>query len=988
MLNALRSLYNYVFDRGHEEDKPRRQSPQFQSQRIGGADPICPPAPSHFSPLPSPEFLHPNPQLQPGRFHLQPQDALPPQQDATVVTENRGNYNQTNNGSNVYSDCGTAIFYLQFPNGSSSAQQATPVPPSTSTTTASPTSVTTASPSPENNTSANSIPAALLSSRADPSTIHGDDQTPGQLYASLLSTCRLGYPLWKPSPRRTAAGKEYLINIGDVGVCSDLDPFHTLFNITHGDQVPEDADPLCDVEKDITVDAEYHGGLEILAKPKGAILEQRGESSVFTFELSEKEGALLMLPRGGVLKKLQNTHRFKTRIQSHWRQWYDFAEKAGDLDESQTLCLLTGIERCSTWAMAGWDAKSSRSHNKTDFLKLTVDNVSGRCLWSFRPAGCWAQSARTPTPIHKEPEETVFIRGIWINRMNGSTNTSPSPPPCPSSNDGEDPGASRHSGSPSNRSQSAPHPSRNPQNSSRSFSDTSSSTQESPSDCDHAMHFEGCPSPSDEHQPHEGNTINLSGSAFNTVSHPCHLINKFALELISQIRPPLLDPDCVAFSQDEDWMGVLDSFDEEVPSGTELLRRICGKLKFVVEGGVIYTETMTTAEIERIRQSMSPVTGSRNGGSAVVPVLLQLCEPSGPHTEEEFPEMEISYTESRSSMQDLPASSMDTPVDHSKFSPEHLHSTDNIRAEDPVPSTELGYIWNISDSGYINDCIPDYSAGSSEFMDDPNSPSTTNYPSLEASLFLPRHLTSSRPQSVLSGSDLSATAVESPSISSCGSFPPGFPRPYDPNPFSTAPPFTSFMETPVDKSNGHVTGLVDDLTYDSSDKEGSGFHASKDSPSLAPLKFFDTSHNFDPPRVLDGDPSPDPLDCRVGPSRPVRRRYERPSPYIAPSEGAILSPTVAKPTVLEASSTRRKKEGKYSCHLCSATFTERHGVTSTRFVLILSLVTDLSLLQTISTLIMASSLTSVPGVAKGLEQRILGIVMPRRAVVPSSRPQK
>ncbi|KAJ8088478.1 hypothetical protein PM082_022551 [Marasmius tenuissimus] len=264
MLNTPRSLHSYGFNRGHGEGEPQRQSPQFQSQGIGVADSIYPQAPPYFSTLPSSEFLHPSPQPQSSSCHPQLQDVLPPRQDTAVVTENRGNYNQTNNGSNVYSDCGTAIFYLQFPNGSSSVRQATPLSPSSSATTALPPSSTTTSPPSEN--------------RAGPSTIRKDDRTPGQQYASLLSTCRLGYPLWKPSPRCTAAGQEYMINIGDVGVCSDLDPFHTLFNVTHGEQVPEDVDPLCDMEEDITVDAGYHRELEILAKPKGAISEQREES--------------------------------------------------------------------------------------------------------------------------------------------------------------------------------------------------------------------------------------------------------------------------------------------------------------------------------------------------------------------------------------------------------------------------------------------------------------------------------------------------------------------------------------------------------------------------------------------------------------------------------------------------------------------------------------------------------------------------------------
>ncbi|KAJ8088477.1 hypothetical protein PM082_022550 [Marasmius tenuissimus] len=265
--------------------------------------------------------------------------------------------------------------------------------------------------------------------------------------------------------------------------------------------------------------------------------------------------------------------------------------------------------------------------------------------------------------MHKEPKETVFVRGIWINKMNGRTGTNTSPPRSSGNEDSdgdEDPGGrDRHSGNPYDRSRRAMHSSQNPRNPfyNRSSSNPFSSTQNTLSDYEHTAHSGCCHLPPDVRQPNEGNTIDLSAAAFDIVARPCYLINKLALELISHLRPPSFEFGCVAFSQDEDWMSVLEDLDEEVPSGTELLRRICGKLKFVAEGGTIYTEFMTSTELESIQQSMSLVTGSKMA-STVVPVLFQLCETSVPHTEDdELVGMEISCTESRLSRQDLPGGS-------------------------------------------------------------------------------------------------------------------------------------------------------------------------------------------------------------------------------------------------------------------------------------------------------------------------------------------
>ncbi|KAL0057010.1 hypothetical protein AAF712_016371 [Marasmius tenuissimus] len=167
------------------------------------------------------------------------------------------------------------------------------------------------------------------SSQAEASTRHiemsSGNGIRGQRYASLLSETSPGYPLWKPSPRFTDTGEEHIIQIGDVGVCSDVDPFLALFNITEplgritdGDRVPAGVVPHCDIRGRITVDTGYHQNHKLFTKPPGSILHNvrmdEEDARVFTFNLSAEEGALLILPRGGVLRKLDRTGEFQRRI--------------------------------------------------------------------------------------------------------------------------------------------------------------------------------------------------------------------------------------------------------------------------------------------------------------------------------------------------------------------------------------------------------------------------------------------------------------------------------------------------------------------------------------------------------------------------------------------------------------------------------------------------------------------------------------------------
>ena len=86
-----------------------------------------------------------------------------------------------------------------------------------------------------------------------------------------------------------------------------------------------------------------------------------------------------MLPRGGILRKLDATHEFEERASLHSHSWFEFARREGTLDENQTLCLVTEIERCSEWAMAVWDSISRKSSSTTGSLKLKVNKDTGNC---------------------------------------------------------------------------------------------------------------------------------------------------------------------------------------------------------------------------------------------------------------------------------------------------------------------------------------------------------------------------------------------------------------------------------------------------------------------------------------------------------------------------------------------------------------------------------------------------------------------------------
>ncbi|KAL0058060.1 hypothetical protein AAF712_015274 [Marasmius tenuissimus] len=274
------------------------------------------------------------------------QPELPSQPRETIaassssVTQNVGDFNRTLNGSHVYKNC--SVLLVRFPNGGPSAAPDTDLILNSSQTHSLPDKQRFVS-------SVSDAPASTPSPETQTITDQMIDYTLSQRYGSLLSTGCSGYALWKPSPRCTAAGKEHIISIGDVGVCHDTDPFRTFFNITKARggisriRPPNGVDPPCIIDgDDVTVDSKFYEEYKLLAKPKASILKRSlvsvHRATVYTLKLSAKTGALLMLPRGAVLKKLEKTNEFKKRIVRHWREWYEFAEEEGDLGKSPRPC--------------------------------------------------------------------------------------------------------------------------------------------------------------------------------------------------------------------------------------------------------------------------------------------------------------------------------------------------------------------------------------------------------------------------------------------------------------------------------------------------------------------------------------------------------------------------------------------------------------------------------------------------------------------------
>ncbi|KAK1234527.1 hypothetical protein PQX77_002272 [Marasmius sp. AFHP31] len=462
-------------------------------------------------------------------------------------------------------------------------------------------------------------------------------QTRSELYQTLLLGCKLGFPLWDPSPRRTLDGEHYMPEIGDVGVLCHALPFNTLFNIAqpldspaNKNGVPEGLGPPCELQlRWITIKERNNLSQVPLSQPEGAISDQKrgvtmdGSSSIFTYDLSEKEGALLMLPHGSTLWNLENTAPFEERARLQWRQWFKYAYGHLSPEDGRALYLVTGVERCRTWAMAAWSSISSYTRDRLDSLELTVDSTTGACSWAFPPVRCSTEVAIPPTTKNlQSARETVFIRGFRIDVLDG--NVSLRPPGLSSQPEREmDDSSDRKPDSKASGS-------RDPAPSSNSSSNPSSSSHFSCSGGGNSgasySQFDAGRDP----QTNAARILELVSGCFshndNDFSHPCQVINKLSFWVASQIMPALMDTGFMAFSHDNNWISIMQDSDQRIPPDAEIVRQICSKYKFALKRvDVISPVPMSNSEKNLIKKQLLALSLQQSPDSVTL-VLFDLLE--------------------------------------------------------------------------------------------------------------------------------------------------------------------------------------------------------------------------------------------------------------------------------------------------------------------------------------------------------------------------
>ncbi|KAJ7909983.1 hypothetical protein B0H13DRAFT_618171 [Mycena leptocephala] len=404
-----------------------------------------------------------------------------------------------------------------------------------------------------------------------PLDIIDDNFSESEVYCNQLVRRKRGVPLYGPEPRPSLPA-EYRRNgvaIGDVGRLTPEGTFDFFFNIflpadhpVNNNNVPEDFHPLPSYASNGDISDKDHdpgdhvSTLSVQMRDLGPQLNAFPGGD-FVFRCRAPQGAVLALPYGSHLKKLENLETIRTYATAHAESWYKYINgPRGRRLSNGLLYLVTGWEKAQSWGIATF-------HSVNDEIQLVFRptaraNSPLRYQWSGNPA---KKKSYDPSPINNDPlNQTVFIHGLSISlgttiwrRLWGTVEIREIA-------ESQLESAGRNSMSPTQGSSLL----------SRAFGLSSRDS-----------------ATGGNHQVHSGQVILSDLSPISKIFHPGELINNYILQKVPYAT--------VVMSHDDDWCNILGEDDQrsQVTTVSELLQQIKDQFEIVEQDGAAFLRSVS-----------------------------------------------------------------------------------------------------------------------------------------------------------------------------------------------------------------------------------------------------------------------------------------------------------------------------------------------------------------------------------------------------------
>ncbi|KAJ7707377.1 hypothetical protein B0H17DRAFT_1000461 [Mycena rosella] len=250
-----------------------------------------------------------------------------------------------------------------------------------------------------------------------------------EIYCSQLLRRKRGFPLYVPGPQRNLP-TEYQrkgVSIGDVGRVTPEGVFDFFFNIylpadhpINANDVPEDFSPLTPyVPKDL-VHVDFDPGsyvssysVQELDPGSDSPADIDFPGSEFRFNCKGPTGALLSLPHGAQLEKLENVEHARRYAAKNAESWYRYVNGTrGRRLVNGDLYLITGCEKSQSGGMASFENVTAGSEFQLLFKPITSSGSDAGYKYRFK-RGTPAHTRTFFSSTHLN--HTTFIHGLTIS---------------------------------------------------------------------------------------------------------------------------------------------------------------------------------------------------------------------------------------------------------------------------------------------------------------------------------------------------------------------------------------------------------------------------------------------------------------------------------------------------------------------------------------------------------------------------------------------
>ncbi|KAJ6588695.1 hypothetical protein B0H19DRAFT_923299, partial [Mycena capillaripes] len=240
-------------------------------------------------------------------------------------------------------------------------------------------------------------------------------------YSTQLLGQGRGFPLYRPEPRINlpVRYRREGVSIGDVGRVTTEGDFDFFFNIylpkndPINANVPEGFVPLSPYDPIDVGHCDFDSG-NFVAGP--SIHEINGDFQSRSY--IRPNGAVLALPHGAHLKKLENLTRVRQYAVKNAESWYKYVnETRGRGLVNGSLYLITGCEKAESWGMASYHDVPLQNEFPISFGPTADADGGYRYRWQgthFRH-----KHADSP-PLDDTPlNQTTFIHAFAISLSEG-----------------------------------------------------------------------------------------------------------------------------------------------------------------------------------------------------------------------------------------------------------------------------------------------------------------------------------------------------------------------------------------------------------------------------------------------------------------------------------------------------------------------------------------------------------------------------------------